>query len=145
MMVSLPRQSGSMRANASAMESGEKCEQIVVILSEFMPRADLIKRLSEIILDWCQKKGIDTILTLEGVNTSDRPEESKIFGVGTTSRDQEDAPDIPDIGNEGGHGVRHIRSPAVGRGPPEHRRDVPARPGQGGHARCQGGGDGSSR
>jgi uncharacterized protein len=65
---------------------GEKCEQIVVILSEFMPRADLIKRLSEVILDWCQKKGIDTILTLEGVNTSDSPQETRIFGVGTTGR-----------------------------------------------------------
>jgi uncharacterized protein len=65
---------------------GEKCEQIVVILSEFMPRPDLIKRLSEIILDWCQKKGIDTILTLEGVNTSDNPQETRTFGVGTTEK-----------------------------------------------------------
>ena len=62
---------------------GEKCEQIVVILSEFMPRIDLIKRLSEIILDWCRKKGIGTIMTLEGINTSDN---SQIFGVGTTER-----------------------------------------------------------
>jgi uncharacterized protein len=65
---------------------GEKCEQIVVILSEFMPRPDLLKRLSQIILDWCQKKGIDTILTLEGVNISDNPQETRIFGVGTTAK-----------------------------------------------------------
>ena len=65
---------------------GEKCEQIVVILSEFMPRPDLIKKLSEIILEWCQKKGIDTILTLEGVNTSDNPQETRTFGIGTTER-----------------------------------------------------------
>ena len=64
---------------------GEKCEQIVVILSEFMPRPDLIKRLSEIILEWCQKKGIDTIMTLEGVNTPDA-KEARIFGVGTTAK-----------------------------------------------------------
>jgi uncharacterized protein len=66
--------------------NGEKCEQIVVILSEFMPRIDLIKRLSEIILDWCRKKGIGTIMTLEGINTSDSSQESRIFGVGTTER-----------------------------------------------------------
>ena len=65
---------------------GEKCEQIVVILSEFMPRPDLIKRLSEIILEWCQKKGIETIVTLEGVNTSDAPQETRTFGIGTTER-----------------------------------------------------------
>jgi uncharacterized protein len=65
---------------------GEKCEQIVVILSEFMPRADLIKRLSDIILEWCQRKGIGTILTLEGVNTSENPQETRTFGVGTTAR-----------------------------------------------------------
>ncbi len=63
-----------------------ECEQIVVILSEFMPRPDLIKGLSGIILDWCQKKGIDTIMTLEGVNTSDTPEETRTFGVGTTGK-----------------------------------------------------------
>jgi uncharacterized protein len=66
--------------------NGEKCEQIVVILSEFMPRPDLIKRLSEIILEWCQKKGIDTIMTLEGVNMSENPQETRTFGVGTTVR-----------------------------------------------------------
>jgi uncharacterized protein len=65
---------------------GEKCEQIVVILSEFMPRPDLLKRLCAVILDWCQKKGIDTIMTLEGVNTSDNPKETRIFGVGTTAK-----------------------------------------------------------
>ena len=37
-------------------------------------------------LDWCQKKGIDTIMTLEGVNTSDTPEETRTFGVGTTGK-----------------------------------------------------------
>jgi uncharacterized protein len=66
--------------------NGEKCEQIVVILSEFMPRPDLIKRLSDIILDWCQKKGIGTIMTLEGINTSDKSQEATTFGVGTTNR-----------------------------------------------------------
>jgi uncharacterized protein len=65
---------------------GEKCEQIVVVLSEFMPRVDLIKRLSEVILEWCQRKGIGTILTLEGVNTSDAPNETRTFGVGTTAK-----------------------------------------------------------
>ena len=66
--------------------NGEKCEQIVVFLSEFMPKPELIKRLSEIILEWCQKKGIETIVTLEGVNTSDAPQETRTFGIGTTER-----------------------------------------------------------
>jgi uncharacterized protein len=52
-------------------EDGEECEQILVIMSEFMPRPDLIKPLADIIIDWCQKKGVKTILSLEGINATE--------------------------------------------------------------------------
>jgi len=64
---------------------GEKCEKLAVITCEFMPQPELIKELSNDILGWCKKKGIATILTLEGINIGEEGE-PKVFGVGTTPR-----------------------------------------------------------
>jgi uncharacterized protein len=62
---------------------GEKCEQLIAIAAEFMPKPEMVKPLSDIIMDWCQHKGIKTIVTLEGINWQS-PEEPRIFGVGST-------------------------------------------------------------
>ena len=67
---------------------GERCEKLAVITCEFMPQPDLIKELSNDILGWCKKKGIATILTLEGINIGNESE-TKVFGVGTTERTRE--------------------------------------------------------
>ncbi len=64
---------------------GEKCEKLAVITCEFMPQPNLIKELSNIILGWCKKMEISTILTLEGINIAGEAE-AKVFGVGTTER-----------------------------------------------------------
>lgn len=69
-------------------EKGERCEKLAVITCEFMPQPDLIKELSDDILGWCKKKGISTILTLEGINMGGEGE-TKVFGVGTTTRTRE--------------------------------------------------------
>jgi uncharacterized protein len=62
-------------------EEGEQCEQIVVITAEFMPKPDLIKPVVDIILDWCRSKGIETIITLEGMNTGMDPAEAKMLCI----------------------------------------------------------------
>ncbi len=64
-------------------DGGEKCEQIIAVAAEFVPRPDLVKPLADSILDWCTKSGIRTIITLEGFNWQS-PEEPKIYGVGST-------------------------------------------------------------
>lgn len=64
---------------------GEKCDKLVVITCEFMPQPNLIKDLSDAILGWCKKKGISTILTLEGINIVGETE-TKVYGVGTTPK-----------------------------------------------------------
>jgi uncharacterized protein len=66
-------------------KNGEMCEKLAVITCEFMPQPDLIKDLSDVILSWCKKKGISTILTLEGINMVGESE-SKVYGVGTTRK-----------------------------------------------------------
>ena len=67
---------------------GEMCEKLAVITCEFMPQPDLIKELSDDILGWCKKKGISTILTLEGINMAGESD-TKVYGVGTTGRTRE--------------------------------------------------------
>jgi uncharacterized protein len=64
-------------------EGGEQCRQIVTVAAEFVPRPDLVKPLADILLDFCQAKGIGTIVSLEGINWQN-PGEPKILGVGSS-------------------------------------------------------------
>jgi uncharacterized protein len=62
------------------------CSTIALIISEFMPSADMIKPLVEKIFRWAEKKGCKIILTFEGMHAKDKKtEQTKIFGVGTTT------------------------------------------------------------
>ncbi len=63
---------------------GEQCQQLVTVAAEFMPLPDMVKPLADSLLDWCQDKGIKTIVALEGINWQ-TPEEPRIFGVGSTA------------------------------------------------------------
>lgn len=66
--------------------SGEKCEQLVVITSEFMPSPNLLRPLVGLILDWCRRNGIATVLCLEGMNMGDSPEQKDILAVAAGER-----------------------------------------------------------
>ncbi len=61
------------------------CEQIVVIISEFMPSADIIKPLADKILSWAQKKKCDLLVTLEGTHTANS-KKPKTYGIGSTEK-----------------------------------------------------------
>lgn len=67
-------------------ERGEKCEHLVVITSEFMPAANLLRPLVDLVMDWCNKNDVNTILTLEGVNMGENPEQRDILAVATGER-----------------------------------------------------------
>lgn len=69
-------------------KDGEKCQQLITVAAEFMPKPDLVKPLVDRLLDYCSDKGIGTIVALEGINWPGT-EEPRIFGVGSTgtSRD----------------------------------------------------------
>jgi uncharacterized protein len=66
-------------------QNGEKCEQLVVIMAEFMPKPEMIKPLADIILEWAKHKGVSTIITLEGMNMVGQ-EITGNLGVGTTAK-----------------------------------------------------------
>ena len=63
------------------------CEQLAVIISEFMPPYGIIKPLSDKILEWAEKKGCKAIVALEGTHAvGDRKGDMKVFGVGSNTQ-----------------------------------------------------------
>jgi uncharacterized protein len=67
-------------------EKGEKCEHLVVITSEFMPSPNLLRPVVDLIIEWGRKNNANTILTLEGMNMGDNPEQKEILAVATGER-----------------------------------------------------------
>jgi uncharacterized protein len=63
----------------------ETCDQIVIIISEFMPSVDIIKPLGDAILSWAKKKKCSYIVNFEGTHSLD-PKKPKTHGVGSTQR-----------------------------------------------------------
>lgn len=62
------------------------CEQVAIIISEFMPPSNIIKPLVDKILEWSDKKGCKIIVALEGTHAiGERKEKNlQIYGVGST-------------------------------------------------------------
>jgi len=72
--------------NKKCGPNGE-CEQIAVIISEFMPPYNIIKPLADKILDWSSNKGCKTIVALEGTHAfGDIKKELKVYGVGSNEK-----------------------------------------------------------
>jgi uncharacterized protein len=65
--------------------AGDACSQLVVIISEFMPPADLVQPLVDKIIDWAETKHCKIVLTLEGMHASGE-KTSRTFGVATTEK-----------------------------------------------------------
>jgi uncharacterized protein len=72
--------------NKKCGPNGE-CEQIAVIISEFMPPYNIIKPLADLILDWASNKGCKTIVSLEGTHAfGDTKKQLKVYGVGSNNK-----------------------------------------------------------
>lgn len=66
-----------------------ECDQLTVLLSEFMPRADAIEPLAVKVLNWAVEKDVGFFVSLEGVNSPvPLVGDPKVFGVGSTARTQ---------------------------------------------------------
>ena len=64
------------------------CEQVAVIISEFMPPLDKIKPLSDKIIDWADKKGCQAIVALEGSHATEAISNKKLQVSGVGSNDK---------------------------------------------------------
>ena len=64
----------------------DSCEQLAVIISEFMPPLDIIKPLVDKILDWSEEKNCKVITALEGTHAIDERNKKnlQVYGVGST-------------------------------------------------------------
>ncbi|MCK4365950.1 MAG: proteasome assembly chaperone family protein [Thermoplasmatales archaeon] len=63
------------------------CEQIAVIISEFMPPYNIIKPLADMILEWADEKGVKTVVTLEGTHAvGEKKKGFKVYGVGSNTK-----------------------------------------------------------
>jgi len=72
-----------VRIYAGEKKCGAKgeCEQLAVIISEFMPPYNIIKPLADNILDWANKKGCKTVVSLEGTHAVGDKKDMKVWGV----------------------------------------------------------------
>jgi len=61
------------------------CEQIAVIISEFMPPYNIIRPLASKIIKWSKKKGCKSIIALEGTHAIGEKREMKVYGIGTNN------------------------------------------------------------
>jgi uncharacterized protein len=62
------------------------CEQLTVIISEFMPPYNIIKPLADKILAWAEVKGIKNVVALEGTHSvGSKSKKLKVYGVGSNN------------------------------------------------------------
>lgn len=64
----------------------KKCQQVIVITSEFTPPPDTMDALAEGIIEWSSRNRSSLIVTLEGINSEpdSAGKEPSVFGVGST-------------------------------------------------------------
>jgi len=62
------------------------CDQLTVIISEFMPPYNIIKPLVDIIFKWASEKGCKIIISLEGTHAvGEKRRDFKVFGIGSNT------------------------------------------------------------
>jgi uncharacterized protein len=67
-----------------------ECDQLTVLLSEFMPKIEAIEPLAKSVLSWAEEKNVGLIVSLEGLNSPvPLVGDPAVYGVGTTPRTEE--------------------------------------------------------
>lgn len=62
----------------------ETCDQLIVVVSEFLPPPTVLKPLGDALIEWSEEKGITLITVLEGMMKAEADEKLDAFGVGST-------------------------------------------------------------
>ncbi len=64
---------------------GKKCQQVVVITSEFTPPMELVEPLADAIMHWSMRNNVSMMVTLEGFNAdTDEGRNPEVIAVGST-------------------------------------------------------------
>ncbi|MFO8050813.1 MAG: PAC2 family protein [Thermoplasmatota archaeon] len=68
---------------------GEKKEKVAVVMSEMPLQRGQFSPFAKKVIDWCKEKGVEEIITLEGINTDrefDGDDNIKVYSVGSLSK-----------------------------------------------------------
>ena len=74
---------GGCRKKDEACECGIGCEDLFVITSEFVPKPEQTDEMAELIIDWCVRNNVTTVVSLDGIPLFS-PDMYSIIGVGST-------------------------------------------------------------
>ena len=72
-------------ACARPNECGVDCDNIIVLTSEFIPKPECYINLADLIIQWCRRNNVHTMITLDGIPQF-VPDSYDIIGVGSTER-----------------------------------------------------------
>jgi len=74
-------------ASDKACGKDGECEQIAIVISEFMPPYNIIKPLADKIINWAREKGCKTIVSLEGMHAVGEVKNKKlnVYGIGSNN------------------------------------------------------------
>ena len=74
---------GGCRKKDESCTDGIECEDLFVITSEFVPKPDQTDEMASLIVDWCLRNNVHTVITLDGIPLF-APDMYSIIGVGST-------------------------------------------------------------
>ena len=74
---------GGCRKKDETCEGGIGCEDLFVITSEFVPKPEQTDEMAELIIDWCIRNNVHTVITMDGIPLFG-PDMYSIIGVGST-------------------------------------------------------------
>jgi len=63
-----------------------ECNQLLVMLSEFVPPYATLRPLAKNIIEWCKKRDCRTVVCIEGFNLGEKVEDVPLLGVASTKR-----------------------------------------------------------
>lgn len=66
-----------------------RCEQLVVILSEFVPHFATLRPLANKMIEWCKENNCETIVCIEGFNLGEKIGDVPLIGVASTENTKE--------------------------------------------------------
>ena len=74
---------GGCRKTDEGCDGGIECDDLYIITSEFVPKTELMDSMAELIVEWCQRNNVRTVITLDGIPVFS-PDTYSIIGVGST-------------------------------------------------------------
>lgn len=63
-----------------------ECNQLLIVLSEFLPHHTTLRPLANKIIEWCKENNCENIVCIEGFNLGEKVEDVPLAGVASTEK-----------------------------------------------------------